>query len=1144
MPRTKFDVLRTLSTSSILFCLLVAGLRPPSTFAAATGTIVGTITDPTGAAVPGVEVTVTQESTQAARKVTTDQNGGYQFPLLPVGPYTLRAEKTGFQAFVQKGLVLQVDQNLTLPVTLGVGAVNQEVTVTGNVAGVDLVKATLTEVVDARRIVDLPLNGRDPLQLQNLMPGAGPDVNNVSHGQGQHGGLVVNGNRPASNYYMLDGVDDVDSYLAVAPSFPAPDALQEFSVNTSSFSAEYGRNAGALVNAVTKSGTNEWHGVAFEFFRNDKLNANNFFANRAGVARPPYKLNQFGGTLGGPIRKDKTFIFGYFQQTERRQSETVTINRVLSAQERPDLNPVGANFNDICPGSSCPKDPRANAPFPNNTIPITRIDPVALNLTKRLMPLPNSGLSYTWSGFLSGNNDNLSEPQFVARLDHSFSDHDRLFVRYFFNNDNIQGTGPGSNLPNLPHTKKFRNNNAGVNWTHDFSPSVLNQALIGYNRMYHYRAPTESIAWRDFGGAPTAGPPDLPGDLFMNVSGSMQASGDGVFQQPRTTFQYSDTLSWVRGQHSLRIGGEYRTEALNRFEDYITDPNISFNGQFSGYGLSDLLLGLPNNFQQDNEVRSQLRHRSPSLFITDNWKVASNLTLDMGFRWEPYLPPVDNLNDQICFDPTFTSKSTFYPTAPPGITFPGGPINNSSFGNGDPGCPRNLVGSHWKNVAPRFGFAWDPFKKGKTSIRGAYGIFWDQIRLIAYNRFSTSTPFSYTATIPSPGNINNNFAPSLAGTLAFTNSGQTNPYPFDVPRYPDQRAAFSPLYGGRWPTFSLEVGMTPHWNEGYIQEYNFSIQHEIMNSTTLMVAYVGNTARHLYISRENNPAVPVPFTVQSFAQQLANTNARRRLNYLQCLNGQGVSQPCYGPFALNDNNAFSSYNSLQVTFNRRLSKGLTILASYVWSKYIDLFSYGAEGGNGPRDPFNLFLDKGLSNNDVRHRFVASYIWQLPQANRFKNSRMGLLVNGWEIDGITTWQAGTPFTVTSGTDRSLTAIGGDTADWQNGQPTTLDTGRPRNEVINQYFNTAAFTLAAPGTFGTMGRNTMIGPGIINFDLAIFKDFALSEPLGRIQFRNEYFNIFNNVNLTNPNSGVNNGTAFGTITGARDPRYVQFALKWIF
>ncbi|HZQ53565.1 MAG TPA: carboxypeptidase regulatory-like domain-containing protein [Bryobacteraceae bacterium] len=1143
MPTARFKAVSKLLPPLLLVFAIGLGFGARPVCGAAAGTIVGTITDASGAPVPDVTITVTQENTQATRTIKSDSSGGFSFLALPVGPYTLKAEKTGFEAFVRKGLILQVDQNLTVPVTLSLGAVSQEVTVVGNASGVDLVKATINEVVDQRRIVDLPLNGRDPLQLQNLMPGVGLDTNNVAHGQGQHEGLVVNGNRPASNYYLIDGVDAVDSYLAVAPTFPAPDALQEFSVNTSSFSAEYGRNAGALVNAVTKSGTNEWHGDAFEFLRNDKLNANNFFANQAGLSRPAYKLNQFGGTIGGPIKKDKTFIFGYFQQTERRQSETQTIQQVLTAQERPDLNSAGANFSDICPGSSCPKDPRTGLPFPGNLIPQSRVDPTALNFIKKILPLPNNGRSYSYTGFFVGNNDDLSEPQFVVRLDHSFSDKDKIFVRHFFNRDEISGTGIG-NIPNLPHTKLFRNNNTGINWTHDFSPAVLNQFLIGFNRLYHYRSPTESVAWRDFGGPPYAGPANRLGDLYVNVAGSISENGDGVFQQPRTAFQYNDTLSWVKGPHSMRLGGEYRTEATNRFEDYFTDPTFDFNGQFTGYGLSDLLLGLPDNYTQDTEVVSELRHRAFATFITDTWKVASNLSLDMGFRWEPYLPPVDNLNDQICFDETFQSKSTFYPSAPPGITFPGPPVG-TNFGKGDAGCPRNLVGNRWKNVAPRFGFAWDPFKKGTTSVRGSYGIFWDQIRMIAYNRFSTSTPFTYTAGIPSPGNVTNNYAPSLTGTAVFTNGRQIDPFPFDVPRTAAQRAAFSPLYGGNWPSYSLEVGMAPHWNEGYIQEYNFSIQHQIMQDTTLTVAYVGNTSRHLFMSREYNPAIPLPFSAQSFAQQLADTTSRRLLNHIQCPNGTGTTSPCYGSFALNDDNGFSTFNSLQLTLNRRFSRGFTILASYVWQKYIDLISFGAEGNSGPRDPFNLFLDKGLSDNDVPQRFVASFIWQLPTMNRFKNAGMGLLTNGWEFDGIVTAQSGTPFTVTSGRDRSLTNIGKDTADYIPAQTVTLDSGRPTSQIINEYFNVNAFTLAAPGTFGTTGRNTLIGPGIFNTDFAVFKNFALSERLGRIQFRNEYFNIFNTVNLFNPNASVSSGSSsFGHIFNARDPRYIQFGLKWIF
>ncbi len=1126
--------------SLLILCWLGFSCRPAS--GAASGTIVGSVNDASGAPVPGVKVTVTQASTQESRTATTDASGSFSFPLLAVGPYTLKAEKAGFSAYVEKGLTLQVDQNLTVPVTLSLGAVSQEVTVTGNVTGVDLVKATISEVVDARRIVDLPLNGRDPLQLEQLMPGVSLDTNNVAHGQGQHEGIVVNGNRPASNYFLIDGVDAVDPYLAVAPIFPAPDALQEFSVNTSSFSAEYGRNAGALVNAVTKSGTNEWHGDAFEFFRNDKLNANNFFANQAGLPRPPYKLNQFGGTLGGPIRKDKTFIFGYFQETQRRQAETTTIPQVLTPQERPDLNPAGANFSDKCPGPSCPIDPRTGNTFPNYLIPITRIDPTAINFIKKLMPLPNNGGGYSFSAPFSTNNDDLAEPQFVIRLDHSFSDSDKVFARYFYNYDSITGIAPP--LQNAPHEKTFRNNNVGVNWTHSFSPTLLNQALVGFNRMYHFRSPTGAgVGWEDFGGPPNQAPAGRPAEIFTSISGSINTSGDGVFQQPRQVTQFNDTVSLVKGAHSIRMGGEYRAESVNRFEDFFTDPNFSFNGQFSGTGLSDLLLGLPNSYTQDTEVVSQLRHKTVAAFITDNWKIRPNLSLDIGYRWEPYLPPVDNLNDQICLDPTFQSKSTFYPTAPPGITFPGAPLG-TNFGAGDKGCSRNLVGNHMLNSAPRFGFAWDPFKKGKTSVRGSYGIFWDQIRLIAYNRFSTSTPFTYTASIPAPGNVTNNYAPSLSGNSAFINGQQTNPFPFGIPRTSTQRASFSPLYGGNWPSYSLEVGLPPRWNEGYIQEYTLSIQHEIAKDTTFTAAYVGNTAKHLYISREYNPAIPLPFSVQSYNQQLADEVNRRRLNNIQCPNGSGTTSPCYGSFALNDDNAFSTYNSLQITLNRRFSHGFTILASYVWEKYLDLISVGAEGQSGPRDPFNFALNKGLSDNDVPHRFVASYLWSIPSLKRYQGRALGELVNGWQLNGITTIQSGTPFTVTSGQDRSLTGIGNDTADWVYGTPRTLDTGRARNQVISEYFNTSAFTLAAPGTFGTSGRNILLGPGMVNFDFAIFKDFPISERLGRIQFRNEYFNIFNRVNLSQPDSNVSDGASFGQIFTARDPRFVQFALKWIF
>ena len=1123
-----------LLTAAILFGLIVSLLEA----AIPTGTVVGNVRDESGAIIPGAKVTITHQGTGAVRSMQTDSSGNYNFPLLPVGTYTLKIEMQGFQTFVQKEFLLQVDQNLTIPVTMKLGEITQELTVEGATAGVDLVKATVIEVVDQRRIVDLPLNGRNPLQLQFLMPGVVFDNVSQGHGQGQNEGAVINGNRPGSNYFLMDGVDAVDSYLGVAPRFPSPDALQEFSVQTSQFSAEFGRNAGGLVNAVIKSGTNEFHGTLFEFLRNEELNANEFFANRAGRAKPPFKLNQYGGTFGGPIRKDKTFFFGYYQGTNQRKSNVVTIPTVLTQRQRPDLNPGGAaDFSEVCPGASCPRDPRTGQFFPNFVIPKDRLDPVAVRFAAGVMPLPNSGSSYIFNGPSSGPNDKLDETQLIGRIDHSFSAKDTIFGRYYYNNDTAFGlTG---NIPTQTFTKQFRNQNFGLNWTHAFNTTMLNTATFGFNRLWHRRGIDQDVGWEDFGGPCSSwGCRESPYNLqyVVSIAGSLGTGTNGTFGQPRTGFQASDTLSWIKGKHSLKIGGDYRRESVNRFEDFLTEPSISFTNQFTGNALADFLLGLPASFRQDTLVESQLRRTQPSLFVSDNIKMASNVTLDLGLRWEPFLPPVDNLNDQICLDATFTKRSQFYPNAPPGILFPGSPVG-SGFGDGDPDCPRHLVPHRWKNFAPRFGLVWDPFKKGQTSIRAGYGIFWDQFQSIGYNRFSTAQPFDISRNIFSPGNPGNNYAPSLSGDLIYRNAGVSNPYPFAIPRTPAQRAAF------RWEAPALENVLNPDFNLGYVQQFNFNIQQELFKDYTFSIGYIGNKATHLWVSREFNYAIPLPLTVASVAEQRASFDARRKLSRIRCTAADGRDLPCYGRFELEDNGLWSSYHSMQLTLNRKFSKGLTLLGSYVWSKYLDVFSWGQAGGNGPRNPFDFAADKGLSQNDVDHRFVVSYLWQPPRFDRFTGFA-GFFVNGWQSNGITTIQGGNPFTVVSGLDTSLVGFGADNADLVAGQNPELDAGRPNGKLIDQYFNVSAFRVAADGTFGNVGRNTIRGPGIINWDFAVFKDLTISERWGRIQFRNEYFNLFNNVNFRNPVSSLASGASFGKILGTRDPRFIQFALKWIF
>ncbi len=1145
-------MLRSVSGLSLTAVLWLGFIARPVKAANPTGTIVGTVTDASGAVVPDATVTVTHQATGASRNLKTDATGSFNFRSLAIGNYTLKVEMAGFKTFLQQDIVLQIDQNLTLPVVLQLGAVTLELTVTGTTSGVDLVKATIHEVVDQRRIVDLPLNGRDPLQLVSLMPGVGIDLDVVDHGQGQHSGMVVNGNRPASNYFLLDGIDAVDSYLAVAPTFPSPDALQEFTVHTSEFSAEYGRNAGALVNAATRSGTNDIHGTLFEFLRNDHLNAADFFTNRAGAIKPPFKLNQYGGTIGGPIRKGKTFYFGYFQQTARRFSRATTIPDLLTRQERPDLNPNGvADFNDICPGSRCPIDPRTGQPFPSNIIPANRIDPVAFNLFKA-MPLPNSGRSFTFSFPSADKNDSLDETQLTGRLDHFFNDNNRVFGRYFFNNDRISGIR--GNIPGLLFEKRFRNQNLGLNWFRTFSPTFMNTVTLGLNRMAHTRGPLGTFSWESLGGPCNAfgcgkGPKE---NIQIGVSGSLGNSGSS-FGQPRTDLEVGDTVTWIRGKHSVKFGGDIRREGVNRFENFLTDPTISFSGFATKNPLADALLGLPSSGRQDAQVVSELRHTALATFIEDDLKVKSNLTANLGLRWEPYLPPVDNLNDQLCFDPTFTKRSSFYPTAPPGILFPSGP-QGRGFGKGDAACPRQLIPRRWANFAPRVGLVWDPFKKGKTSVRASYGIFWDQIRLIGYNRFSTAAPFDQPQLFFSPGNPKNNWAPSLAGNSIYTNSGLVNPFPAPIPRSSQDRAAFSPLFGGNWPAFALEDVLNPDWNEAYIQEYNFSIQQELFKDYTLAVAFVGNKATHLPISREYNWAVPLPLSVQSAAIQRSTTNARRRFSAITCADGKGNLKPCYGNFELEDIGAYSNYNSLQATINRKFSHGLTLLGSYVWSKYMDIFSFEGEGNSGPRIPFNFAADYGPSDNDITHRFVVSYIWQVPKFSRYSQGVINQVVNGWQINGITIIQSGTPFTVFSGIDKSLTSIGKDHPDAMPGVSPLLSTSRSHNDLINQYFNTAAFQQPADGSYGNVARNTLRGPGIINFDFAIFKDFRISERWGKIEFRNEYFNLFNRVTFANPGGTLpagnygkitaTLGSVVGSTSAVGNPRFIQVALKWIF
>ena len=1140
------------ATWAIVAFLALVCTSIPTRAVGPTGKIVGTVSDPSGAPVAGAKVTVINEGTNESRGAVTDESGNFTFPILTVGNYTVKVEATGFEGYLQKGIVLQVDQNISVLAHLKVGSNTEVVQVTGDTGqNVDLVDATISQVIDAQRVVDLPLNGRDTLQLQYIMPGVSYDNNGVAHGQGQHEGVVVNGNRPASNYYLLDGVDMTDSYLSVAPVFPAPDALQEFDIQTSNFTAQYGRSSGGVINAASKAGTNSFHGGVFEFLRNTVLDSHNYF-DVAGEQKPALKLNQYGGYVGGPIVKGKTFFFGYWQGTRQRKDETVTIGTVLSTAENPTKSSDGsAQF----PANTI-VDPQTGLPFATDgLIPANRIDPVVMKAVAKLMDYtPNTATGgYTYHAPSADNEDSLNENQYLGRIDQNFGTKDLLFGRYFFNQDLSTGFGAGN--MDLPHDKYFRNQNVVLDWNHTFSSHLINTAVVGFTRVAHHRGTIASDGWDTFGSMPGSTGAGIPSEFYVGVNGSFQNNGDGTFIQNRQTWQYTDFVSYLRGKHAISAGGDFRREAVNRIEDYFTNPIFDFNGTYTGPGgngsattsLADMLMGLPNYFNLQTEVRSDLRHSAMDLYVQDNYKVNRHVTIDAGFRWEPFLPPVDNLNDQICFDPTFKTQSTFYPTAPPGFTFPGPPLSLKADGKGDAGCPRSMVPNRMKNVAPRLGFNIDPFANGKTSIRAAYGIFWDQARLIAWNRYSTAQPFDENFQINGATPTNN--IPTQGAMTGYDiiniNPGVINPFPFIIPRTAAQRQAFSPSYTINgipyWPTSAEGTVLPPNFNEGYAGQWNLSIDQELAKNWVLTVSYIGNHGTHLFMSRDINYA---PLSSYDHTKSLNDNQSTINNRRLFAYDGNcGINQvtlaknPCLGQTQEEANQAWSNYDAVDFTVNHRFANGFSLMASYVFGKYLDIVPFGAEGGLGPRNPLNFRQNYGPSDNDVRNRFTSSYIYQLPKMKSAHGIVAGV-VNDWQNQGVLIAQTGSPYTINSYTDTGATGIGGDFADLVPGVST-----KPAHRGVASYFNTAAFTEAADGTYGTSSRGLLYGPSKVNMDFSLFKEFPIRET-GKIQFRSEFFNLFNHPNFGNPDTGVGDGSSFGRLTSASDGRIAQFALKYLF
>ena len=1060
----------------------------------ATSLIQGTVADATGATVPNTQVTATLANTDTVYRAVTNATGSYVIPNIRPGQYDIVFEHPSFKRAVRTGVLIEVNQSARVDMSLQVGESKESISVSADTTTVDTYTSTINETVDSRRMVDLPLNGREALQLQTIMPGVVPAA------QGQAASLIavntyltfsVNGTRPSGSFYALDGSVNMDMYNNTPAAFPNPDALQEFSMLTNNYTAVYGGTAAAVVNAVTKSGTNDYHGGLWEFFRNTDLNTRNFFA----TTRPPLHRNQFGGSLGAPIIRNKTFYFASYEGTRQVQATTSSGIVVPTALEHQ------GNFSQSKLPTGPVRDPNG-APYAGNTVPQSVLNPVAQKFASSFLPLPNaSNNTFTYNLPIPYHDD-----QFIGRLDHNLSDRHKLMLRYF-----LDDTHNLNNDALLVFNSEYNwvTHNAALSDQFVLSPTTTNTATLTFSRNTFIRAPlpTTPASWADLGciSCVVLHPPTVPTDWNISITSGVGIRSSTDFNSYMQNWEFIDSFNKNIGNHLLSIGGSIVTTRRNGREYFDSSPVFSFDGSRtqSGSGYADFFAGLPVTVVQNTILQSYTSKIIPNALFEDDWKVTRRLTLNLGVRWEPYLPLTEKHDHLQAFRPG--EQSQVYPTAPVGLVFPG-----------DPGIPDGVISSSWGKFAPRVGFAWDPTGNGKTSVRGGYGIFYDTPRLVAYNSIANRQPFSVGTTVSNPLSLTDPYgnAPNVAAALLSyiqgVPSGATN-YQFVPP------VAIN----------NIDPGLM----NGYVQQWNFNIQRDLFKDFALTAAYVGSKGTHLQIMEEANGAPYIPGNCGSSACSTSGNINNRRL---------------YQPFATIESmeaNGFSSYHALQLTLKRRFAAGYSILMSYTWSHFIDLIADDGHGSTSPSgtDPFNWFYDKGTSDLNIAHRFVTSFVYE-PQVLKGATGFKRALLGGWQLNGIITLQSGIPFSVAAGVNRSLSGGTGDRADLIGAGPVATYGEEARAQFIQKYFDTSRFALPALGTFGTAGRNILTGPGLANVDASAFKIFRATERLS-FDLRWEVFNVLNRPNFNNPVTSFSSAQ-FGQITSAGSPRIMQVALKLLF